>query len=41
MAEAAKLKAAVFRATNDAGDGEGDPTAMIEISEKLQDSPHL
>jgi len=41
MADAAKLKAAVFRATNDAGDGEGDPAAMIEISEKLREHPNL
>jgi hypothetical protein len=42
MADAAKLKAAVYRATNDtSGDGEGDPAAMIEIDTILKDHPEL
>lgn len=42
MAEAAKLKSAVYRATNDdAGDGEGDPAAMIEVDQTLKDHPEL
>ena len=41
MAEAAKLKASVYRATCDSGGGEGDAAAMIEINEILLEHPHL
>ena len=41
MAEAAKLKASVYRATCDSGGGEGDAAAMIEINETLLEHPHL
>jgi hypothetical protein len=41
MADAMKLKAAVYRGTTDTGDGEGDPTGIVEINEILKDKPHL
>jgi hypothetical protein len=41
MADAARLKSAVYRATNDAGDGEGDPAAMVEVDQILKDHPEL
>ena len=41
MADAMKLKAAVYRGTTDTGDGEGDPTGIVEINEMLKDKPHL
>jgi hypothetical protein len=42
MAEVQKLKASVYRATEPSPeDGEGDPTAMIEISDILKEHPNL
>ena len=42
MAELQKLKASVYRATEPSGsDGEGDPTAMVEINIILQEHPNL
>jgi len=42
MADAARLKSAVYRATQDtAGDGEGDPAAMIEVDGILKEHPEL
>lgn len=42
MAELQKLKASVYRATEPSGsDGEGDPTAMVEINIILQEYPNL
>eukprot|EP00291_Cryptomonas_curvata_P017211 CAMPEP_0172159182 /NCGR_PEP_ID=MMETSP1050-20130122/4817_1 /TAXON_ID=233186 /ORGANISM="Cryptomonas curvata, Strain CCAP979/52" /LENGTH=281 /DNA_ID=CAMNT_0012828719 /DNA_START=148 /DNA_END=990 /DNA_ORIENTATION=- len=41
MADAMKLKAAVYRGTTDTGDGEGDPTGIVEINEMIKDKPHL
>ena len=41
MTDAMKLKAAVYRGTTDTGDGEGDPTGIVEINEILKDKAHL
>eukprot|EP00960_Hanusia_phi_P056999 763418-Hanusia_phi.AAC.23 len=41
MGELVKLKGAIFRATNPGRDGEGDPTAMVEINQILQENPNL
>ena len=36
-----KLKAAIMRGTTDTGNGEGDPTGVVEIIELLKEHPHF